>query len=345
MHFLIIKSSAIGDIIHALPVVQYLRQKFPTSKIDWVAEEAGSELLSAYPELRRVLTIDTKSWRKALHQRSTWKEIGEFRRQLVEVRYDVIFDLQGNSKSGAITALSRGKEKVGFGWKSVAEKPNLIATQKKINVPQNISAQDTYLKLVQSYFGDTEPFSSQPLHFRLTHEEEKRLQAITALPKPRYMVAFGSNWRNKTLPEATLINFLKKLDAFLVFIWGNEHEKKVADELKHQFSQRSISLGNLSLPLWQAAMREMDLVIAMDSAALHLCATTNTPSFSFFGPTVPAVFKPSGDHHHHIQGQCPYGRSFARRCPILRTCPTGACIRDLKVEEILTAFNQALQLK
>jgi heptosyltransferase-1 len=339
--FLVIKTSAIGDIIHALPVVDYLRQKIPGAKIDWVAEPAGSGLLAAHPHIRRVMRIDTKRWRKNLWRGVTWQEMAQFRQELASVTYDLVFDLQGNTKSALITALARGKEKVGFGWNSVAEKPNLLATHRRIEVPDHLPVVSRYLSLVQTYFKDPQPFSPQELQLKLTAEETKRLQALDPFPRPRYMVAFGSHWRNKTLSEEVLTGFLRRLDAFFVFVWGNEKEKNIADQLHTTFANRSITVGSLTLPLWQAMMREMDLVIAMDSAALHLCATTNTPSFSLFGPTQAAVFKPLGHQHGYLQGKCPYGREFVRRCPILRTCPTGACMRNLSADEIFHAFKKS----
>jgi len=82
----------------------------------------------------------------------------------------------------------------------------------------------------------------------------------------------------------------------------------------------------------------MQLVIAMDSLPLHLAGTTNTKTFSFFGPSSSAKFMPMGEQHHAFQGSCPYGKVIQRRCPIIRTCKTGACLRGISSDTLFDAF-------
>ena len=127
------------------------------------------------------------------------------------------------------------------------------------------------------------------------------------------MVACGSRWPNKKLAEKTLEELMQKIatqeNPYFYFIGGSPAEKIIADHLHSLFPERSKSLGGLSFSLWQALMREMDLVIAVDSAALALCGMTKTPSLSFFGPSLSAVYKPLGDHHVAWQGACPYGQN------------------------------------
>jgi heptosyltransferase I len=62
---LIVKTSAIGDVIQTFPVLEYLRRKFPEAKIDWVVEEGIAPLLYAHPQIGEVITIRSKVWRKA----------------------------------------------------------------------------------------------------------------------------------------------------------------------------------------------------------------------------------------------------------------------------------------
>jgi heptosyltransferase-1 len=157
------------------------------------------------------------------------------------------------------------------------------------------------------------------------------------------MVCFGSKWANKRLDHSTLTAFLQRIAkeyAFtFLFIFGDEEEKQIADAFAASYGERGKAIGNLSLPLWQALMWEVDGVIAVDSAALHLCGTTQTPSFSVFGPSLASSYKPIEERHTAVQGECPYSRTFTSRCPILRTCATGACIRQLRVEDLFTSFK------
>nr|NGX37443.1 hypothetical protein [Chlamydiota bacterium] len=159
----------------------------------------------------------------------------------------------------------------------------------------------------------------------------------------RLMICFGSNWRNKMLSEETLTEFLQLIDEtlspFFIFVFGNDEEREVADRLERAFSRNSHAIGNMSLPLWQRFMQMVEGVIAMDSAALHLCATTMTPCFSLFGPSSAAYYKPLGKQHYAFQGPCPYEVEFEKRCPHLRNCQSGSCLRDVSADTLFEHFQ------
>ena len=340
---LIIKTSAIGDVIQAFPVLEYLKRKFPHAQIDWVVEQTMAPLLQAHPLLDHVIRIPMKAWRQSPLSKKTFVEIVAFVKELRAIDYDLAVDLQGNTKSAFITAIAKAKYKLGFGWKSVREKTNLLATNQRLNVPANLNVRMKYLHLVQGYFKDFSAFQSDGIHLRITPSEQERLKVIRG-ENPQLMVCFGSRWMNKRLKYTTLQHLLQRIAesytfSFL-FIFGDEEEKKIADRLADSFGQRGKSIGNVSLPLWQALMWEVDGVIAVDSAALHLCGTTQTASFSIFGPSLASYYKPTENRHAAVQGACPYGRKFTSRCPILRTCSTGACLSQLRVEDLFAAFQQ-----
>lgn len=340
LSILIVKTSAIGDVIQTFPVLEYLRQKFPTARIDWVVEEGIAPLLRSHPLINHVLEIRSKVWRKHPFQLETRREFRSFSKRLRSTSYDFLFDLQGNAKSAVVTGCAKAKAKVGFGWKSVREKCNLLVTTHRINPPSHLNIRLKYLNLVQSFFDDSSAFEPQGVRLRLSEVEQARL--IKPSGRLKFMVCFGSKWPNKRMEESTLISLLEKIAAdcnpSYFFIFGDEEEKRIADGFSARF-QGSATIGDLSLPLWQALMWEMDGVIAVDSASLHLCATTQTPSFSVFGPSLASCYKPLEERHLAVQGSCPYGKTFSARCPILRTCSTGACIRNLHVDTLFDAYK------
>ncbi len=340
---LIIKTSAIGDVIQTVPVLEYLRGKFPKARIDWVVEHGIASLLKAHPLIDRVLEIQTQSWRKALFSKKTRAEFTGFVKNLRATEYDLVIDLQGNAKSAVVTASAKAEVKLGFGWSSVREKTNLLVTNKRVNVPPNLNIRLKYLHLVQEYFQDAQAFKTKGIHLQINQIEKERLLSLCSCMS-QLMVCFGSKWVNKRLELSTLTNLLQRIakeyEFSFLFIFGDDEERKIAEELAGIFGERGKAIGNLSLPLWQALMWEVDGVIAVDSAALHLCGTTQTPSFSVFGPSLASSYKPTEERHVSVQGNCPYGRTFASRCPILRTCGTGACIRQLKAEDLFSSFKQ-----
>ena len=340
---LIVKTSAIGDVIQTFPVLEYLRRKFPDARIDWVVEEGIAPLLRSHPLIDYVIEIKSKAWRKTPFQSETRKEFCAFSKVLRSISYDLLFDMKGNAKSAVVTGCARAKSKIGFGWKSVREKSNLLVTTHRLNPPSDLPIRAKYLHLVQRFFGDLETFEAQGVKLKLSEAEQARLNGLRlSREKARFMVCFGSKWPNKRMDRDTLTSFLEKIaadcDPSYFFIFGDEEEKRLAENLSLHF-QNSVSLGDLSLPLWQALMWEMDGVIAVDSAALHLCGTTQTPSFSVFGPSLASCYKPPEERHLAVQGTCPYGKTFLSRCPILRTCSTGACIRNLQVDTLFAAYK------
>ncbi len=347
MRILIVKTSAIGDVLQTLPVLSYLKSRYPDAQIDWVVEASSASLLKAHPDLTRVIVVHSKKWRKApfMHRR----EIAETLRSLRAVSYDLLFDLQGNSKSALLTFTARAKEKVGFAFSSLPEKTNWLVTNRRFTPSAHLSRPAYYLSLVQSAFNDSAPFTSVPLELRLTEQEQQRLDTLLpSTERPKFMVCFGSNWTNKQLEPSQLASFLAQVDAHyaphFLFIYGNAVEKSQAEAL-HALFPHSQVVGEMSLAFWQRLMQRMDLLLTMDSAALHLCATTTTPSFSFFGPSSSALYKPEGEQHASFQGSCPYGRTFAVRCPVLRTCPTGACLKDAPMHELFAHFQRFCAFK
>lgn len=334
MHFLIVKTSSLGDILQAFPVCRYLRHHFPKATIDWVVETPFKELLVANSMVNGVIPIASKRWRNQLFSLKTWKEMGAFRRQLREKTYDVAIDLQGNVKSSLVLAMVKAKNKIGFGRKTVPEWPNLLFTDHRFNPPQGQNIREDYLFLAKAFFQkEAPPFSG--IKLEITEEENQTLKSLVEARKNHYkiLVCPGAAWANKQMHPQHLLKVLYQLQVenpYFFFLWGTEAEKRLAAQLASYFPSNGMLLERLTLPLLQNLMGKMDLVIAMDSLPLHLCGTTSTPTLSFFGPSSALKYRPPGDQHRTIQGSCPYGMTFEKRCPKLRTCETGACIKNIR---------------
>lgn len=343
---LIVKASSIGDVIHAFPVLPYLKGRFPEVEISWVVEKGIAPLLRSHPLIDRVIEINTRLWRNELFTIRTWKEFFHIRKALRESSYDAIFDLQGNVKSALFTLMAKGKAKVGFSYASVHEKINFFATNHHIDIDKRDPIRSQHLKIVSGYLGDVKEIIPGPILLKTAPEERLRLQSVLASSElakgARIMVCFASRWGNKQLSFSTLFSFLQeiknKFDPSYLFVYGSQEEQMQAERLCKAFSEQSIPIGNMSLPFWQNLMNEVDCVISVDSAALHLCATTGTPSFSVFGPSASSVFAPQRKLDAAVQGKCPYGMTFLKTCEKLRTCKTGACMKEISVEELTCSF-------
>lgn len=355
--FLIVKTSSLGDIVQSLIVLNDLKRRFPQAQIDWAVDASFAPIVAAHPMISRAIPLDLKK------RRNLWQGLLALRKE----KYDAIFDLQGNCKSGIVTFLARGGIKVGYGIKSVREWPNILATHVRFEVSKQQNIRLFYLDLIgrffQEFFSEGNKFFKRAIKGQNLAElfienslsvemegvrfkmdgQNKINEILNLLPQgPKIMVCPGSKWVNKQLKLSTWIDFLQQVESFcgcsFLLIWGDETEKQLCKDLAHHL-KRALVVEKLPLPTWQNLMIEVDLVIAVDSGALHLCATTCTPSFSIFGPTSLHIFKPIGSQHIAVQGPCPYGRSFEKQCAFLRSCPTGACIKELKAESLFQVFQ------
>lgn len=333
MQILIVKTSSLGDIVHSFPVLNYLKAKFPDASIDWVVEKPYAEILMNHPHIRDVLLIDTKKWRTNYLKHLS--EIRTFDKQLRQRQYDCVFDLQGNTKSAAVTLRARAPVKVGFDKTSVTEWTNVWATTHRYQPPRGKTIYDDYLFLAQRHFNDF----TVPISFRV---DLKGTAPSFSLPRPHILVSPNSAWPNKQLDPVALQRLLRNIQqespCSYIFVWGNEQEKQHV--LALQAAVGGVVAPCMSIPDLQALMQQVDRVIAMDSMALHLAGTTGTPTFSVFGPSLANRYHPVGPQHTAVQGACPYNQSFEKRCPLLRKCPTGACMKQFDGDTLFQHWKE-----
>lgn len=350
MRILILKTSALGDIVHAFTVVDFLRHRFPQAQIDWVVESSFSSLVHAHPYVNHVIEVNTRAWRKDLFSKKTWNEIKNYKQCVQKINYDVVFDLQGNIKSSLLLAFVKAKHKVGFTKDCVPEWPNLFFTNKRYHPPASKNIREDYLFLAQSYFNDRVPFQPTQVLLSLSAKEEGVLrETCKDLPENTLLVCPGAHWTNKQLSFEALLDFLQHLQSqyhfFFLLVWGTEKEKESVCQLYEVLKNSSRVLDKLPLPVLQHLMARVGKVLAMDSLPLHLAGVANVPTFSIFGPSSAKKYQPLGESHVAYQGSCPFGYHFEKRCDQLRTCSTGGCIKHLKVRDLDHAasalFNRA----
>jgi 3-deoxy-D-manno-octulosonic-acid transferase/heptosyltransferase-1 len=153
VNILIVKLSAIGDVIHTLPSLAALRRCYPDADITWVVEEAASDLLTGHPDLDRVLVSRRKAWMRDLRRgrvAAPLREMRAFFRELRSRPYDLVIDFHGLFKSAVIVLLSRGKRKLGYD--SMQEGSGLFYNEKIPEVMEK-HAVDRYLDFVRYLAG------------------------------------------------------------------------------------------------------------------------------------------------------------------------------------------------
>ena len=352
MRALIVKTSALGDVVQTFPVVEYLKTVQGVDQVGWVVEAAAAPLVRAHPLVDTVIEIDTRAIRAAFPSTDFFREIRRQRALIREQSWDVLFDLQGNSKSGAVTLVARAKTKVGYARRTAPEWPNVFATNKRYDPQAGLSAREASLAIVKKYFQDDRPFVSQGVELRLTEAQEKILSnELSRWPKstpetpaktsPVWIIAGGSAWPNKMCRAETMVQVLRYIreayGPYFIFVAGTGEELRTVGFLAEEFVQSSHVLYRPDLPVLQRMLGHAAAVLAVDSLILHLAGTTKTPLFGFFGPSHAHRYAPPGSGH--FQGKCPRNTSFEQRCPHLRTCESGGCLKDVDVDELTRAIR------
>jgi len=127
---LIVKLSAMGDVVHALPAVTYLREAAPKAEIHWAVDTRFAELLEGNPGIAKVVSLPIREWKERPGSRAAWREAIDAAGALRGGKYDLAIDLQGNIKSGVVTYLSGAPLRYGFPREAARERQNLWFTNR-----------------------------------------------------------------------------------------------------------------------------------------------------------------------------------------------------------------------
>jgi 3-deoxy-D-manno-octulosonic-acid transferase/heptosyltransferase-1 len=339
VNILIVKLSAIGDVIHTLPSLAALRGLYPDAHITWVVEEAAADLIINHPYLDEVLISRRKKWSKDFGSgqlNNALKEIITFVKTLRKRQYNLVIDFHGLFKSSVIVFLSRGKRKIGYD--SLQELSGLFLNEK---IPEDMTkhAVDRYLDFPR-YLGA----KTDSVQFALPIDKETDVKVQNLLRKynieDKKFVAINpvalwetKLWSNEKFAHlADLIN--DKLQMKVVFTGS---EKEPLQKITSLMTKESINLGGqTSLPELACLYKKARIVISTDSGPMHLAAAAGTPVIALFGPTEPARTGPYGPGHTVIRTEIACSPCF------LKKCPTKKCMEDITPEQVLEAVKKVI---
>src|SRR5206468_4705357 len=156
----IIKLSALGDVVHALPVARALRRAVPGAHLTWVVEAREYAVLRDHPDLDAVVPVDTRLWRRLIWRPSGAREVlgkvGRLRERIRRASFDVAIDLQGLLKSGLLTAYTGAPVRIGFSASRCRERLNALFTNRRVLPP--VSARH----VVEQYLALLAPLGIEP---------------------------------------------------------------------------------------------------------------------------------------------------------------------------------------
>jgi len=273
----IIKLSALGDIVHTMIVLEYLRRYNPTLQIDWIVEEGFKAILENNPHINNILTLNLKSLKSK--KLNIFKEISKVR-SFSRNNYDLVIDAQGLTKS-AIVAWFLGKNRVGFDKNSIREKiASLFYTQNvSIGYDENVILRN--IKVICNPLGlvikDEDIIAKKPFLFLDKHLE-------TSNPESKIIFIVGASRENKILPKERFLEVAQLLGRKILVVWGNEQEYQIALWLSENCEDIELDIkGNLNS--LKAKIANASLVIGGDTGPTHMAWGLNIPSITIFGNT------------------------------------------------------------
>jgi heptosyltransferase-1 len=340
---LIVKLSALGDVVHSLPVIDYLKKVAPEAQVDWVVEQRFSGLLEGHPGLRRVIPLDLKTWKREWTAGNARRGAVDAFRVLREGKYDIAFDIQGNAKSGVVTRLSGAALRFGFDRDGVRESPNLLFTNRKVpSRPEDIHVTQKILRVMSAPFG-AEPLSSWtgPALFPPEATERKAESLLDELllgTSPRMVIHAGTTWNTKKMDPGFWADAARLLrDRFPrigVFLsWGNEGEKEEAEEIRTLAGGAASVLPRLTLPELAALLKVCGYMLGPDTGPLHIAAAAGAKTVSIFRGSDGKYAAPRGPGHRFLQAPLP--------CTACQIKGDKVCERDAECRKSIPAAAAA----
>ncbi|HMD15992.1 MAG TPA: glycosyltransferase family 9 protein [Terriglobales bacterium] len=304
---LVVRLSAMGDIIHTLPAAAALRQAFPHATLGWLIEERWAELLCTlrYPRsgrrspqrplADRVHAVNTAEWRRAPFSFNTWQQIAVGLSQLRGVQYDAVIDFQGAVRSALLARWSGAP--IVYGSAQPRENAaSMFYTRKMLTNGTHVVEQALALAgAVVPTAGISTAIAKSQVQFPVDPDAESKITRLTVDVKDFVILNPGAGWGAKRwLSEryGQVANELAKDGICSLVNYGpGEEELAVAVEAASEGAARKISCSISELI---ALTRRTRLLIGGDTGPMHLAAALKIPVVAIFGPTNPARNGPFG---------------------------------------------------
>ena len=287
MRVLLIKTSSLGDVVHNLPVVTYLRTRFPAATIDWVVEESFADIPRLHPGVTQVITVAVRRWRRSVMAPSVWSEIGALRRRLCASPYDIAIDTQGLLKSALITRMAPTR-RCGYAADSAREPLASRFYDARFAVPKALHAVERNRRL-----------TAQAAGYELTGAPDYGIAAPSApalcipggTPSPTAVLLTATSRDDKLWPEdhwAALGRELHARGLHCLLPAGSDAERERATRIADAIPQANLlppsGLGELACHLGAA-----HIVIGVDTGLVHLAAALGRPTLALFSASDPAL--------------------------------------------------------
>jgi heptosyltransferase-1 len=360
---LLIKPSALGDVIHTVPLLPKLRARFPDAQIDWCITPENAGLIQHHPALSQVVLFERKKLGRLGRSWSAGVELVEFLKRLRQPRYELVIDLHGQQRSALIALATGAPVRIGFdrpiqrkrsesehhklrnipthGWAGAREGSWIVYTH-RIPIPTlEIHAIDRYLWLVPILGLDDAPGDSR---IYLSSEAETEAELFLGSHRLQEFGALlpGTMWETKHwYPErfAEVGRWLKKQGFGVVILGAKQDQSRGAMIAK--LCPGAVDYSGQTTPAHLAAiLKRAALCVTNDSGPMHLAVALERPVVSVFGPTNPIHIGPYGRQESVIRADLACSPCNFRR---LAQCPYGhQCMKQISAAMVIARIEATL---
>lgn len=345
---LIVRLSALGDVLHCLPALEALAELWPRAVFDWVSEPLGASLLQGHPGLDRVVVFPRKEIQRRLRRPSQWGAAGAslrgFRRELRVKRYDLIVDFQSNLRSRVVCGLARKARVASHHPKEAYELPWLSRSLHPAQPAGRVHRVEKYLHLVRALGWTGGPHEGRLPD--LTRERAELGFAVGSAPSPisrivlqPFVSAFG---RFKEWPGSFFVELATRLARSgreILVGWGPDEESRAQTIVEATQGAARLAPRTPTARHLAAFLSTAQVVVAADTGPLHLAVAAGVPVVGLYGPKDPTVYGPYSEFSRVVRSAVP-----CAPC-ILRSCAHAICMQTIapstvaaRVEELLDAL-------
>jgi heptosyltransferase-1 len=277
MRVLIVKTSSMGDVVHALPAITDMACALPGIQIDWLVEKGFAAMPTQHRAVNRVITLQWRKWRKSLRAPETRAALRQWRAEMAQTPYDLIIDMQGLLKSAAFACFAHGP-RAGYDRCSIREPLASLFYGRKARVARDLHAVDRCRQLAAHVLGYPLPTSAPDFGLQASPD------AWVPSPNEPFAVLIPCASRPEKLwPQADWVAIGQKLRTRgwqVAIMWGSPAEQQLAQAIAAKTG------GHVPpfLTVAQAAdtLAQAQLVIGLDTGMSHLAAAHGRPTVGIY---------------------------------------------------------------
>ena len=353
MRILLVRLSAFGDCLHAVPTLTALRRHYPHSTIGWAIEDLGYGLLKDHPMVDHFHIYPRKAFKR---REGTFldrmRSLRDFRKELAAVKYDIVVDLQGLAKSGLVAWWSGAKRRIGFKGEESREFNIIFCNERVLPSQEAVHVVEKNLSLLKP-LGITPP--DKPEWVLPSYQTELNGYIRPFLEKcglmsngkavPFAIVNPGATWLTKRWPPEYFAEVAKGLiekhKLPIVATWAGPEEEKAAHTIVKFAGPRSFVAPPTDLRQLGALTSQAMLFVGNDSGPVHLAVALGVRSVAVFGASDPLRNGPYGSRHRILTGGVDCHPCWKTTCE--RPNKDRACLMLVKPETVLSSCTHSLE--